>query len=193
MSRDCPRRSASEVASLEATPDPPDAAQEIHPDDCEVGDDGMFEEDDAEMTGPASRRDFLVDLWPFSRPESFYKQLLTMLGAAQSQVLVVASSAARPSVVIAARDLKLQAHLLSNRSHHLSGLQICHTTSIEYVSHHLLFSHGRVFLVCLLQSVSGMFGPCLCLCVCVHVRVYICLFGLASRKCHIEHSKPSST
>ena len=119
MSRECPHRSASEVASLQAVPEPPDAAQEIHPDDCEVGDDGMFEEDDAEMSGPISKRDFLVDLWPFSRPESFYKQLLTMLGAAQSQVLVVASSTAHPSVVIAARDLKLQVHLLSNRSHYL--------------------------------------------------------------------------
>ena len=61
------------------------ARQELYPDDCEApGFDfmqaaGMTEEEDQDallQIGVTETRDYIVDLWPFTRPSNFYFRLL---------------------------------------------------------------------------------------------------------------------
>jgi hypothetical protein len=130
LSRQCAHRSTAELASVVGDTGPASVQQEIHPDDREVDDEGVFEEDESDAAATNGKRDFVVDLWPFSRPESFYKQLLMLLGATKSQVLVAASSTAHPNLLIAARDLKLQVHLLVDRQ--VVPPRVCYVVIVTY-------------------------------------------------------------
>ena len=121
MNRSCPLRSPDEVARIAAATESVDPSREIEPDDLEVEDDGGYEEDE-ETGGSGSlenfqegQRDYLIDLWCFSRPESFYGGLYSFMDVAQAQMIVIISTSGHPSSVVAARKTGLPIHVVIDR------------------------------------------------------------------------------
>lgn len=120
MNRCCSLRSPDEVARIAAATESVDPAREIEPDDLEIEDDGGYEED--EETGASNenfqqegQRDYLIDLWCFSRPESFYGGLYSFMNVAQAQMIVIVSTSGHPSSAIAARQTGLPVYVVIDR------------------------------------------------------------------------------
>ena len=101
-----------------------DPTAEIEPDDREVNDDGVWPEDaeaeghgqsQAEDGEEAPARTYLIDLYPFSRPENFYAGLYAMTGIAGTQSAIILSTTAHPASSIAARACNIPVHVLLDR------------------------------------------------------------------------------
>ena len=76
--------------------------------------------DDAEAAGltqsKSQKRDYVVDLWPFARPASFYDSIYKTLGSSQPiEALVILSGTAHPSAYVAARRLMLKPLVVTER------------------------------------------------------------------------------
>lgn len=149
MKRDCQFRSAAELARLLPEDQVPDPGCEIEPDDCECADDAAFEEDmDAEGAKDMMEEDrnYLIDLWCFSRPETWYTGLLNILGATQAQMVVVASTTAHPSAAVAARNVNLPVFFVVDRVSHHSFKHGEAIAMQRFEDTCLLFCCGETFL-----------------------------------------------
>ena len=125
----CPLRTQQENAALKQFGEPSAVPNnsEIDADDREVEnvDDQMQEEtgtstenDTAleELVPPGSRRDCIVDLWPFAFGKEYYKALLDGIAPNDSvDHLVVLSTSAHPSVLLAGHDRRMNVHVLLDR------------------------------------------------------------------------------
>lgn len=105
----------------------PDA--EIHADDCEGNEGGEdYEEqdndaeedeimaalqEDDEPTAAGGKSKYLVELFTFGRPVSFYTKVLAQIGqASQADHLIVITRTAHPAILVAGRQQKLSVHAL---------------------------------------------------------------------------------
>ena len=111
MASDCPLRSQEELATVAPGPgaavacEIPDEDKEQEQFDMMVVDGGPVADDDDEAaaaTDAGSKRDHIIDLFPFTRPMSFYAGVLTQI-LGQSTLVVIMSSSAHPGPVMAAR------------------------------------------------------------------------------------------
>ena len=124
--RACKFRSEAEKHKIDEKKDAvPDPGMEIEPDDREVNDDGAWPEEEEEGQGQGQtfaadlevtpKRDFLIDLYPFSRPETFYAGLYGMVGISGTQAIVILSATAHPASSIAGRASNVPVHVLRDR------------------------------------------------------------------------------
>ena len=145
-----------------------DPEREIEPDDREVKDDGAWPEEEEEGQGQglasaadfedAPKRDYLIDLYPFSRPENFYSGLYGMVGISGTQSVVIISATAHPASSIAGRAANVPVHVLLDRpAEH----------SVRHGQARAEHENFGVFLHCVCVRV--------CLRVCVSVSVSVCL------------------
>ena len=108
LDRSCTLRPSAEAVVLDSLVDGVPMDAEIAADDREgdLGDAFMFEEEGEEAGNMEeamnSKRDCIVDLWPFAFGMDFYKSLLEgMLGDIVAQHLVVLTTSAHPSPQLA--------------------------------------------------------------------------------------------
>ena len=119
------------------TDDDPDLTKEISPEDKDVDilaqlqaeadelgldDGGATDGDEAAVasddeTGPR-RRDYLIELWPFSLPTSFYEELYRAVGKIDGATVgVLLTGTAHPASWIAMRRARLPVYISSQRPH----------------------------------------------------------------------------
>ena len=123
MDRGCSFRSVDEKAKLCPADQTPDPCCEFEPDDLEMEDEQPFEEDSEgleaasafESSIPGEKRGYLVDLWTFARPESWYTGLLSFLGASASQMFFLITTSGHPSAIVAGREMGLSVMALIDR------------------------------------------------------------------------------
>ena len=81
----------------------------------EEGDDR--EEEGEQLIAPPSKKMMVVDLWPFAFPRQYYKHIYQALNGDQGMPnhIVIITTSAHPSSVLAALDLKVPSHLVQDR------------------------------------------------------------------------------
>ena len=110
MASDCPLRSQDELATVNPGPgaavscEIPDEDKELEQFDMMIGEAGSLVNDDEEEPVPATeqKRDYIIDLFPFTRPMSFYAGVFTQI-LGQCSLVVLMTSSAHPGPVLAAR------------------------------------------------------------------------------------------
>jgi len=121
MDRLCPLRPVGEALEKDKEVD---SAVEMNQDDLEViGVDDCVEEEVVEVSeveeallAPPSRRDCIVDLWPFAFGRDFYKQLFDAVAPQESiSHCVVLSTSAHPAPWLAAFDAGMNVHVVLDR------------------------------------------------------------------------------
>ncbi|CAE7467364.1 unnamed protein product [Symbiodinium sp. CCMP2592] len=120
MASDCPLRSQDELATVVPGPgatvacEIPDEDKEQEQFDMMVVDGVPFADDEEEAADAGTKRDYIIDLFPFTRPMSFYAGVFTQI-LGQSTLVVIMSSSAHPGPVLAARAQSSQVVWLLDR------------------------------------------------------------------------------
>jgi len=146
--RDCAHRKPDEKALLQSAPTSLD--EEVNADDLETHlydmmapAEGDGDDDDGEEVGlsPAQKRDYIVDLWPFTRPVEFYVRFMTdVLHTSGACNVCIFTTSAHPAAWLAARKLQIACAVLLDRPHE---------HSIEHgkaIAHQYLFKAKRKHL-----------------------------------------------
>jgi len=127
LSKECPLRPVDDIAKLNGVESgkPVDASREIDADDTEhMAIDDLMEEGDDEdelaeqqpqLVEP-TKRDCIVDLWPFACAKEYYKHLIG--GFSENETLshlIILSTSAHPGPLFAAHDMRVMGHVYLDR------------------------------------------------------------------------------
>ena len=127
LSKECPLRPVDDIAKLNGVESgkPVDASREIDADDTEhMAIDDLMEEGDDEdelaeqqpqLVEP-TKRDCIVDLWPFACAKEYYKHLIGGFSANETlSHLIILSTSAHPGPLFAAHDMRVMGHVYLDR------------------------------------------------------------------------------